>query len=90
VFTACGIMNRRSCQQATSSYIIAQSNAPEDGRNYSPKHVDLIEISNKLLLLHLVGCLYNCILRFFIIFRRYQYYTLVPANSENIAIRLLK
>ena len=30
---------------------------PEDGRNYRPKHVELIEITNKLLLLHLVGCL---------------------------------
>jgi len=36
----------------------AQSSAPEDGRNYRPKHVDLIGIINKLLLLHLVGCLY--------------------------------
>jgi len=35
-----------------------QSSAPEDGRNYRPKHVELIEIINKLLLLHLVGCLY--------------------------------
>jgi len=30
----------------------------EDGRNYRPKHVELIVIINKnLLLLHLVGCL---------------------------------
>ena len=35
-----------------------QSSAPEDGRNYGPKHVELIEITNKLLLLHLFGCLY--------------------------------
>jgi len=27
-------------------------------RNYRPKHVELIGIINKLLLLHLVGCLY--------------------------------
>ena len=33
----------------------------EDGRNYRPKHVELIEITNKLLLLHLVGCFYYCI-----------------------------
>ena len=33
---------------------------PEDGRNYRPKHVELIEIVIKLLLLHLVGCLYYC------------------------------
>ena len=35
-----------------------QSSAPEDGRNYRPKHVELIGIINILLLLHLVGCLY--------------------------------
>ena len=35
-----------------------QSSAPEDGRNYRPKHLELIEIINKLLLLHLVGFLY--------------------------------
>ena len=35
-----------------------QSSAPEDGRNHRPKHVELIGITNKPLLLHLVGCLY--------------------------------
>ena len=35
-----------------------QSSAPEDGRNYRPKEVELIEIINKPLLLHLVGYLY--------------------------------
>jgi len=34
------------------------SSAPEDGRNYRLKHVELIAVINKLLLLHLVGCLY--------------------------------
>ena len=38
MLTACGIMHRRSCLQATSSV--------------------LVEITDKLLLLHLVGCLY--------------------------------
>ena len=38
--------------------LLTQSSAPEDGRNYRPKHVELIEITNKLLLLHLVGFLY--------------------------------
>ena len=38
-----------------------QSSAPEDGQNYRLKHVELIGIINKLLLLHLVGCLYYCI-----------------------------
>ena len=35
-----------------------QSSAPEDGRNHRPKHVELIGIVNKPLLLHVVGCLY--------------------------------
>jgi len=34
------------------------SSAPEDGRNHHPKHVELIGIINKPLLLFLVGCLY--------------------------------
>ena len=34
-----------------------QSSAPEDGQNNCLKHVEMIEIINKLLLLHLVGCL---------------------------------
>ena len=38
-----------------------QSSAPEDGRNYRPKHVELIGIINKPLLLPLVDCLYYCI-----------------------------
>jgi hypothetical protein len=45
-------MHRRCHQPA------AQSSAPEDGRNYRPKRVELIEIIKKLLLLHLVGCLH--------------------------------
>ena len=32
-----------------------QSSAPEDGLGHRPKHVELIGIINKLLLLHLVG-----------------------------------
>ena len=35
-----------------------QSSAPEDGQNDCPKHVEVIGIINKPLLLHLVGCLY--------------------------------
>jgi len=35
-----------------------QSSTPEDGKNNFPKHVELIGIFNKPLLLHLVGCLY--------------------------------
>jgi hypothetical protein len=43
-----------------------QSSAPEDGQNNFPKHVELIGIINKPLLLHLVGCLYYL---YFIFFR---------------------
>jgi hypothetical protein len=35
-----------------------QSSAPEDGQNNCPKYVELTEIINKPLLLHLVGCIY--------------------------------
>jgi len=35
-----------------------QSSASEDGQNNYPKHVELIGIINKPLLLNLVGCLY--------------------------------
>ena len=49
--TACGIMHyTTSCN--------TQSSAPEEGKNNFPKHVELTGIINKLLLLHLVGCLY--------------------------------
>ena len=36
-----------------------QSSAPEEGQNNCPRHVELTEIINKPLLLHLVGCLYH-------------------------------
>ena len=42
-----------------------QSSFLEDGQNNYPKHVELTEIINKPLLLHLVGCLYYL---YFIIF----------------------
>ena len=38
-----------------------QSSAPEFGRNYRTKRVELTGIINKPLLLHLVGCLCYCI-----------------------------
>ena len=44
MFTVCSIMH---CKDA-----------PENGRNFRPKHVELIGIINKPLLLHLIGCLY--------------------------------
>jgi len=30
--------------------LYTQSSAPEDGRNYRPKHVELIEIINKIII----------------------------------------
>ena len=36
-----------------------QSSAPDDGRDHRPKHVELNEIINKPLLLHLVGVYIN-------------------------------
>jgi hypothetical protein len=39
-------------------HAVTQSSAPEDGRNHRSKHVELIGIINKPLLLRLVGCLY--------------------------------
>ena len=72
MFTACGIMHPRCCRLVSSlpagsivgeldHKLYAQSSAPEDGRHYRPKYAELIGIINKPLVLHLVGCLYNCI-----------------------------
>ena len=55
-----------SCLHYTTS-CNTQSSAPEDGQNNCPKHVELTGIINKLLLLHLVACLYYL---YFIIFFR--------------------
>jgi hypothetical protein len=61
---------------------IAQSNAPEDGQNKCPKHVELIGIINKQLLLHLVGCLlyYLCKIILFIIVSVLKYCYLNISN----------
>ena len=66
MFKDSGIMHSRYSRPTASSvhYTTScdtQSRASEDGQNYSPKHVELIGIINKPLLLHLVGCLYYCI-----------------------------
>jgi hypothetical protein len=47
-----------SIVRALHHKLYTQSSAPEDGRNYRPKQVELIELINKPLLLHLVGYLY--------------------------------
>ena len=49
---------RNSASRLYTASCNTQSSAPEDGRNYRPKHVELIGISNKPLLLHLVCFLY--------------------------------
>jgi len=45
----------------TTSCKETRSSAPEDCGNHRPKHVELVEVINKLSLLHLVGFLYYCI-----------------------------
>ena len=66
--TAWCIMHPRCCRSATSWVHYAtssntQSSAPEDWRDHRPKHVELIGIINKPLLLHLVGfyIIYNLV-----------------------------
>ena len=55
-----------------------QSSAPKDGQNNCPKHVELTGIINKLLLLHLVGCLYY--LYFTIFFRLAKQSQFIPLH----------
>ena len=55
---------KHNCGRPSTSWVHyttscnTQSSAPEDGQNNCPKHVELIGIINKPLLLHLVGSLY--------------------------------
>ena len=56
-----------------------QSGAPEDGQNNCPKHVELTGIINKLLLMHLVGCLYY--LYFIIFFRLAKQSQFIPVQN---------
>jgi len=58
-----------------------QSIAPEDGQNNFPKNVELTGIINKLLLLHLVGCLYYL---YFIIFLRLAKESQFDPYPENV------
>ena len=57
MFTACFIMHRRSCLLAGNFFgalyhkLLTQSSAPEDGRNYRAKHVELIEIINNKIII---------------------------------------
>ena len=46
---------RQHCGCIIPQAVNTQSSAPEDGRVHRPKHVELIGIINKPLLLHLFG-----------------------------------
>ena len=48
MFTPCGIMHRRCCLMVDQDAV--EPSAPEDGRKYRPKHVELIEIINKIII----------------------------------------
>jgi len=54
--TACGIMHPRCCRPVVGCNTL--SSVLEEGQNKFPKHVELNGVINKLLLLHLFGCLY--------------------------------
>jgi hypothetical protein len=56
--------------------------APEDGRNYHPKQVELIQIINKPLLLHLVGYLYYWQMGFNSVFKGLRVGQLTDQKSE--------
>ena len=58
-----------SIVRALNHKLQTQSSAPEDGRNYRPNQVELIEIINKPLLLHLVGYLYYWQMEFNSVFK---------------------
>jgi len=78
----CLSTNSNSHQPATSwvhytTSCNTWSSVPEDGQNNCRKHVELTGIVNKLLLLHLVGCLYYL---YFIIF----FCDLLKLNSLNL------
>ena len=78
MFTACGIMHGRCCRPAASSVhyntsckhsLVLLSVGEIIARNYRPKQVELIEIINKPLLLHLVGYLCYWQMRFKSVFK---------------------
>ena len=87
MFTARGIMHGRCCPPAASSVHCTtsckQSSAPEDGRNYRPKQVELIEIINKPLLLHVVGYLYYWQMGFNSVFKGLSYTFVSKSRTEN-------
>ena len=61
MFTDCGIMHRQCRLLVTRSLagsiagalyhnLYTQSSTPEDGRNYRPKHVELVKIINTIII----------------------------------------
>ena len=62
------------------------SSAPEDGQNKCLKHVELTGITNKPLLLHLVGCLYYLyLIIFFLRLAKQSQFNPYPENMENMS-----
>jgi len=61
-----------------------QSSVPEDGQNNCPKHVELTGIINKLLFLHLFGCLYYLYFITFFRLAKQSQLNPYPANVENM------
>jgi len=90
-------MHRRSCLLVTRPpagnffgalyhKLQTQSSAPEDGRNYRPKHVDLIENTNKLLILRPVGYFYYCknLLFYEICVTNENWLRFLPVRTKNV------
>ena len=66
----------RSTRLCVTACGITQSSAPEDGRDYRPKHVELIGIIHKPLLLHLVGV--------YITYKKVCFQTTVPVCFQEL------
>jgi len=58
-----------------------QSSVPEDGQNNCPKHVELTGIINKLLVLHLDGCIYYLYFIMYIFFRLAKQSQFIPLQN---------
>ena len=56
---------RQHCGYIIPQAVNTQSSAPDDRWDQRPKHIELMGIINKPLLLHLVGCLYYLYLHIF-------------------------
>ena len=85
VITPSSFVSGCSCHRPATSWVHyttscnTQSSVLEDGQNNCPKHVELIGIINKPLLLLLVGCLYY--LYFTIFFRLAKQSQFIPLQN---------